>query len=215
MQRINIGCGQTPTLGGWRNFDNSMSLRLARVHLIPDILHKLGLLEPSQYQFIQFARANNIEYGDATKGLPLKNDCCDVVYSSHMLEHLNKSEADVFVKEAYRVLGSNGVIRIAVPDIQKHVQEYTQKGDADAFMQNMHVSVAPPVSIIQKIIFLLSGVRHHLWMYDGRSLAALLAKHGFCNIEVLPPGTTKIPDPGALDLAERSSESVYVEGFKP
>lgn len=67
--RINIGCGQTPTKG-WRNFDNSLSLRLSKIPLLPDLLQKLGFLESSQQQFIQFAREHDIEYGDATKGLP-------------------------------------------------------------------------------------------------------------------------------------------------
>lgn len=44
MVRINIGCGQTPT-NGWENFDNSFSLRLSKIPLLPDILNRLGFLE--------------------------------------------------------------------------------------------------------------------------------------------------------------------------
>lgn len=119
MVRINIGCGQTPTKG-WRNFDNSFSLRPSnsKIPLLPDILHRLGFVENSQYQFVKFARENDIEYGDATKGLPLNQESCEVVYSSHMLEHLDRNGADEFLKEAYRVLCPNGIIRIAVPDIK-------------------------------------------------------------------------------------------------
>jgi len=52
-------------------------------------------------------------------------------------------------------------------------------------------------------------------MYDGNSLSKLLEKNGFAEADVLPPGETIIPEPGALDLEERSSESVYVEAKKP
>ena len=142
MVRINIGCGQTPT-SGWKNFDNSLSLRLSKIPLIPDILHRLGFLEGSQYQFIKFARENDIEYGDATKGLPLANESCEVVYSSHMLEHLGRNGADKFFKEAYRVLYPNGIIRIAVPDIRKQIEQYNESGDADAFLEATHMC-APP-----------------------------------------------------------------------
>lgn len=83
--RINVGCGQTST-PGWRNFDNSLSLRLSKIPLLPDLLHNVRVLEGSQYQFIQFARENDIEYGDATKGLPFQDESCDVLYSSHMLD---------------------------------------------------------------------------------------------------------------------------------
>jgi hypothetical protein len=52
-------------------------------------------------------------------------------------------------------------------------------------------------------------------MYDGHSLCRLLNKHGFVNAAVISPGETRIPNPGALDLYERASESVYVEAEAP
>ncbi|MCI5218336.1 MAG: class I SAM-dependent methyltransferase [Candidatus Electrothrix sp. LOE2] len=100
MMQINIGCGQTPTKG-WRNFDNSLSLRLSKIPIFPKILYKLRILEGSQYKFIQFASENNIEYGDATKGLPIPNESCEVIYSSHMIEHLDRHETVQFLNEAF------------------------------------------------------------------------------------------------------------------
>ncbi len=214
MARINIGCGQTPTKG-WRNFDNSFSLRLAKIPLFPDILHKMGLVAASQYQFIKFARENDIEYGDATKGLPVNQESCEVVYSSHMLEHLDRKGADKFLKEAFRVLCKNGIIRIAVPDIKKKIEQYNDSGDADAFIESTHMCVPRPTSLAQKMRLLLVGTRHHQWMYDGESLSKLLCKHGFIKAEVVPIGKTMIPESGSLDLQERSDESVYVEARKP
>ena len=38
-----------------------------------------------------------------------------------MLEHLDSDEADMFLKEAFRLLRRGGLIRIAVPDIRKQV----------------------------------------------------------------------------------------------
>lgn len=213
MVRINIGCGQTPTRG-WQNFDNSFSLRLSKIPLLTDLMYRMGFLEESQYQFVRFARENDIKHGDATTGLPLQQESCEVVYSSHMLEHLDRTGADKFFKEAYRVLCPNGIIRIAVPDIKKQIEQYNSSGDADAFIESMHVCVPHPTSMAQKIRLLLVGTRHHQWMYDGNSLSQLLQKHGFKEAEILPAGKTKIPEPGPLDLQERSSESVYVEAIK-
>ncbi|MBW1699153.1 MAG: methyltransferase domain-containing protein [Deltaproteobacteria bacterium] len=138
MLRINIGCGQTPTRD-WVNFDNSFSLRLSKLPLLPDILNKLRFLDDAQYQFIKFARKNDIKYGDATKGLPLQSESCDVVYSSHMLEHLDRDGANKFLKEAYRLLRAGGIIRIAVPDLKKLIEQYNATGDADAFVEATHV----------------------------------------------------------------------------
>jgi len=196
------------------NFDNSLSLRLARVPFLPEFLVKLKLLESSQYQFIRFARENDIAYGDATKGLPLQDETVDVLYSSHMLEHLDRNEASMFLKEAFRVLRPGGVIRIAVPDLKKQVKKYNEEGDADAFIEATHLCVPRPRSLAQKLRLLLVGPRNHQWMYAGNSLSRLVQKHGFIKAEVMPVGKTRIQDYEPLNLHERASESVYVEAEK-
>jgi len=212
--RINLGCGQTPTQG-WRNFDNSLSLRLSKIPLLPEFLLKLKFLESSQYQFIRFARENNIEYGDATMGLPVQNYSVEVLYSSHMLEHLDRNEADKFLKEAYRVLCPGGIIRIAVPDIKKQVERYNESGDADAFIESIHLCLPRPKALAPRLRLLLVGTHNHQWMYDGNSLSRLLQKRGFIMTEVMSAGQTKISGHEPLDLQERVLESVYVEAEKP
>ena len=131
--KINVGCGQTPTVG-WRNFDNSLSIKLSHFSIVLDLLSRLRLLTQPQKEFIEFARKNSIEYADAATKLPLNNGECEVVYSSHMLEHLDREEARRFLKEALRVLKPGGVIRLVVPDIRKHVKAYNESEDADKFI---------------------------------------------------------------------------------
>lgn len=214
MMRVNVGCGRTPTKG-WRNFDNSLSLRLSKLPVVPTVLLKVGLLAGTQYEFIQFARANTIEYGDATKGLPLSSGSVDVIYSSHMLEHLDREEATVFLKEARRILRSGGIIRLAVPDIRRHVQQYIDTNDADSFVAATYLTVPPPRTISQRIRLLAVGTRHHQWMYDGASLSRFLQAEGFTEPVVQRAGESQIDNPQGLDLHERSDESVYVEAINP
>jgi predicted SAM-dependent methyltransferase len=212
--RINIGCGQTPTQG-WRNFDNSLSLRLSKLLLLPELLLKLKLIDGSQYQFIQFARKNDIEYGDAVTGLPVQDHSVEVLYSSHMLEHLDRNEADKFLKEAFRVLRPGGIIRLTVPDLKKQVAQYNVSNDANAFIDATNLCVPRPRSIKQRLRLFLVGPRNHQWMYDGISLSGLLEKHGFVKVKIMPAGQTNVYDHEPLDLKERVSESVYVEAEKP
>jgi predicted SAM-dependent methyltransferase len=212
--RINIGCGRTPTKG-WRNFDNSLSLRLSKMPLLPEFLSKLHFIDDHQYQFIRFARKNNIEYGDATKGLPVQSRSVEVLYSSHMLEHLDRNEANKFLNEAFRVIRPGGIIRIAVPDIKKQVTQYNKSDEADVFIAATHLCAPRPKSLAQRLRLLLVGTRQHQWMYDGKSLSGLLREHGFIKAEVLPAGQTKINGHEGLDLQERASESVYVEAERP
>lgn len=58
------------------------------------------------------------------KGIPFKDESFEVVYHSHVLEHFTKNDGKRFIEECYRVLKFNGVIRIAVPDLEKIVIEY-------------------------------------------------------------------------------------------
>ncbi len=212
--RINIGCGQTPT-AGWMNFDNSPSIRLAKLGRIADCVFRLGLLDRSQYEFVKFVRANNVEYADATKRLPIRDEAVEVLYSSHMLEHLDRREAVLFLKEARRVLAPGGVIRLAVPDIWKLAEQYVSGGDADAFVESTLLWTSTPRTLPERLRFLIVGSRNHKWMYDGSSLSKLLSDHGFINVRVLDLGMTMIENPASLDLRERDSDSVYVEAIRP
>jgi predicted SAM-dependent methyltransferase len=59
-------------------------------------------------------------------GIPLPDNSCEVVYHSHMLEHLPGKKAAVFIKECFRVLKPGSTIRIAVPDLEAIVNNYTK-----------------------------------------------------------------------------------------
>ncbi len=212
--KINVGCGQSPT-PGWRNFDNSIGLKLAKVPFLAGLLGKARLLNPLQVAFIEFARSHQIEYGDAVRGLPLPDDSVRALYSSHMLEHFGQRRAGLFLEEAKRVLAPGGIIRLAVPDLARLVGRYLETGDADGFMEASFLSQAPSETLAGRLTLCLAGPRGHLWMYDENSLCRLLKAHGFAEVASLPPGRTRIPDPGALDLEEKLAESIYVEAAKP
>lgn len=52
-------------------------------------------------------------------GIPEPDSSFEVVYHSHVLEHFPKAKAVDFIKECYRVLQPNGIIRIAIPDLEQ------------------------------------------------------------------------------------------------
>jgi predicted SAM-dependent methyltransferase len=58
------------------------------------------------------------------KGIPYADNSFEVVYHSHVLEHFPKTKAVDFIKECYRVLKPNGIIRIAIPDLEKIALNY-------------------------------------------------------------------------------------------
>jgi len=213
--RINIGCGMSPTQN-WVNFDNSFSLKLAKYPLfLSQILAHFKLVDNSQFEYIKFAVKSDIKYANAAVNIPLDTATVDVLYSSHMLEHLDRLEADKFLQEAFRVLVPGGTIRLAVPDLEKTVKTYNEKKDANEFVDSLLMSISKPRGIREKIKLMLVGSRHHHWMYDQYSLCKLLEDHGFSDAMALVPGETRIATPEHLDLRERAEESLYVEAIKP
>jgi predicted SAM-dependent methyltransferase len=211
--KINVGCGSTPT-PGWINFDNSPMVRVARYPSMVRALRLLGVLGDHQVQFADVIARMGIRWADAGR-LPLSDGSITVVYSSHMLEHLDRTGAVRCLREFFRVLTPGGVLRLAVPDIERLACAYLSTRDADSFVESTLLSAPNPKTLAEKARLIAVGMRHHLWMYDGPSLVRLVETHGFEDARVMRSGETMIPDPGALDLRERESESVYVEAKKP
>lgn len=65
--------------------------------------------------------------GDVTEGLPFPDASFDVVYHSHLLEHLPLEKAPFFMRECNRVLKAGGVIRVLVPDLEQAAKLYLAK----------------------------------------------------------------------------------------
>ena len=63
---------------------------------------------------------------DLRQGIPFPDDAFDVVYHSHLLEHFPKQKALSFTQECHRVLRPGGIIRVAVPDLERIAQMYLQ-----------------------------------------------------------------------------------------
>lgn len=70
------------------------------------------------------SKDKNVTSHNLLKGIPYPDNYFDVVYHSHVLEHFSKSEAISFIKECYRVLKPQGIIRIAVPNLERIVDNY-------------------------------------------------------------------------------------------
>lgn len=60
------------------------------------------------------------------KGLPYHDNSFDVIYHSQVLEHFSKEDAVRFISECYRILNSNGILRVVVPDLENIAREYLE-----------------------------------------------------------------------------------------
>ena len=214
MTLIQIGCGQSP-IAGWVNYDNSPSVRLAKLPpALIQLAGKLKLLDRQSIAYVSFCRANSVGYCDATRYIPWPDASVEVIYSSHMIEHLDRHDAAQFLREARRVLRPGGVIRLSTPGLKQLVATYAEQGDGDHFIESLFTCVDRPRSLLGRLRDAFNGPRHHLWLYDEASLCALLTRLGFHGATALKPGNTTLQQPGALNLWERMAESIYVEASR-
>ena len=58
------------------------------------------------------------------QGIPFEDNTFDLVYHSHVLEHFSKEDGETLISECFRVLKPNGVLRIAIPDLERIAKKY-------------------------------------------------------------------------------------------
>jgi SAM-dependent methyltransferase len=113
MLMLNLGCGR-------RTHPDFVSIDYSRLAALKGT--RVGKLLIS-WQILTPLPSGYLNY-DLHKGIPFGNETVDVVYSSHLLEHLPHASAWAFLKEIYRVLKPAGWVRIVVPDLEGIVRFY-------------------------------------------------------------------------------------------
>ncbi len=66
---------------------------------------------------------------DLLTGLPFDDNHFDVVYHSHVLEHLSSEDGAAMIRECFRVLKPGGIMRVVVPDLEQIARLYLQQHD--------------------------------------------------------------------------------------
>ncbi len=70
------------------------------------------------------AHSSHVLQYDLRNGIPFPDSTFEVVYHSHMLEHLSKESGVAFLQECRRVLTPGGTLRVVVPDLEQIARLY-------------------------------------------------------------------------------------------
>lgn len=73
---------------------------------------------------------SNVLSWDLQQSLPLPDRSCDVIYSSHAIEHFTRDGALRFLNECRRALKPQGTLRIVAPDLEGIARAYLDCLDA-------------------------------------------------------------------------------------
>jgi predicted SAM-dependent methyltransferase len=208
---LHLGCG-ADVVPGWVNIDKSPSILLSRAPRLRKALGRVGILTPAQARGFPPGAVR----ADVSKRIPAADASAEFAYSSHMIEHMSRWQALSFFRECRRVLRPGGVLRLATPDLEEMIRDYShnrspllaeQPTRADAFCAEYGAYSDPP-SIVRRFVKKWLGGESHQWLYDAESLTFLLRESGFAEVTRCSYRKGTVPD---LDLVENRERGLFVE----
>ena len=132
----------------------------------------------------------------------------DGVFTEHTLEHLTPLQANNLLKELYRVMKRNAVIRITVPDLEKYIKFYIGEYDGidvEAFKKMFDTGCSAIRNTTQNY--------KHKSVWDFDELKRCMEEAGFDDIQKMDFGVSN-DEHLKLDLESRVWETFYLEGRK-
>jgi SAM-dependent methyltransferase len=211
---LNLGCGSTAP-AAWINCDSSWNAQIGRIPLLKTALRKLHLASNAEWP-------KGIKHLQLKRKFPWASDAIDVVYASHVLEHLDSQTRDNFLREAHRVLKADGVLRLVVPDLHYHARKYVESltqesSGAEEFLHTINLRMPDATNLLRRAYYFAMGFPHlHKNMYDSVTLAALVRRYGFQPIGYFSYGySCNIPNVKEIECREGAHDgSIYLEARK-
>ncbi len=144
--------------------------------------------------------------------LNLPDGCAQVVFSEHVLEHLDYPDAArTFLREARRILRPTGVFRVVVPDAERAIRAYVEN-DTET-LNSLAPGESTPIEVVNKI-FRENGFHRFAWDYP--LLEAELRAAGFTAVRRAEFRDSPIADLNIdLDEPARVAQSLYAEATAP
>jgi predicted SAM-dependent methyltransferase len=175
---VNVGSGPSSP-EGWMSIDGSWQAWLAARGVAAPLARLLTGRDVGHWP-------KGIVCRDVRRGLGLAPGSASVVFSSHLIEHLHRSEALSLLRDAHRALQRGGVCRVVTPDLGGLVDEYVKgRGRNDAAGDRLqdglllHPAEPPTTGALLGWYRRATAFDHHKWVYDGESLCALFREAGF------------------------------------
>lgn len=138
---------------------------------------------------------------------PFTAGSCDALLASHILEHFDKAEGRLFLRECYRILRPGGILALAVPDMDTFITarltgNYAPLGGYSWIDLN---------DLMGGGIYEANAAQRHRYMYSFESLAWALTAEGF-EPEAVPFDGSAL---GHVHTPAYRAISLYVDARKP
>ena len=134
--------------------------------------------------------------GDATD-IKLADESCDIVFCSHVFEHIPHSRLPMVVSEVNRILKPGGIFRMLSPNLEVLAKAYAEKDEVfwakaleedenlrtdlgfGGMFMNCVVSPGQDTALIDRNLKTFIAGYAHLYIYDYEMMSAIFSKLGF------------------------------------
>lgn len=158
---------------------------------------------------------------DVTKKIPLPDNTVEFIYASHIVEHLSIEDFYFFINDCYRLLKTDGILRIVCPDLKKWVLAYINR-DEDFFKNYYEIlksNYKKPWSKVDYHFvnlpadFFMSSFYNwnHKWGFDMESILLHLKLCGFTQVLNTEYRKSLFFDIEKIEPEFHKIESLYIE----
>ena len=191
--KLNLGCGGE-LKRGWINID-------------------VGQVKMFSGNGISSTETVFIDYDLRRGTLPLENESCDIVYSSHFFEHLNYKQGVSLMRDCFRVLRPGGIFRVALPNLRQLFRAYLENDTKHLELIEIK-DLLPEVeagteTLVDYVNYGVYQYGEHKCIYDEEKVCLILQQIGFSSVG--PTAFRGDIDPGT---EVRRRYSFYVEAVK-
>jgi len=180
---IDIGC-EYQLIDSFVGIDASFTIYLMKRKYLPMFLKRWIYNKTctkdwiSLNKFLNILKTKTIIHHDINNGIPFEDSTTKNIFTSHFIEHLTKEQGENILKECYRVLKKEGILRIVCPSVDEEINTIEED------ILNYKKSRNPEV--IQKYLTKESfGFKYHnrfafhRHLYNFEELKRILLKIGF------------------------------------
>ena len=153
---------------------------------------------------------------DCRKKLPLADESCKGIHVEMFMEHLDPTdELPYFLKECFRVLQNNGVLRIIVPDASLFLKAYFDESwesfnEISYGFEDWSKEYETKMDALNHVF--LQGYEH-FGGWDKERMLSVLKKAGFNKITFLSYREGEFPG-GVIDREYHRQNALYAEASK-
>ncbi len=125
---------------------------------------------------------------DINQSLPLPNNSVDLIFSSHLIEHIFQRKADLFIKESLRILKDGGELIIATPTTNKifNILYRGSKEQNEAIYREHKNSFMGRKPTPARLINAMTHINYgHKFLFDYETLKDLALNNGFKNFSTI------------------------------